>query len=94
MPMIEALSLNLYKQYKKKWNNSKINVVPLFLHAPLHCELPVASRHGIAFHYLVARVGEVVALDGCLQQVAADAECLAEFEVDGVPVAEHVGLIV
>lgn len=42
----------------------------------------------------MARVGEVVALYGSLQQVAADAEGLAELEVDGVPVAEHVGLIV
>ena len=36
------------------------------LELPLQRGFPVASGHGVAFHHLVARVAEVVALDGSL----------------------------
>lgn len=43
--MIEVLSLNLNKQYQKKWNNNNINVVPLFY--MLHCTVNFQLRPGM-----------------------------------------------
>lgn len=73
---------------------SKSFVVILMLHSPLQSEFPVATGHGIALHYFVARVGQVVTLYGGLYFVLAEAELLVELHVDGVPVAEHVLTIV
>ena len=73
---------------------SKSFIVILMLHSPLQSEFPVATGHWVALHYFVARVGQVVALYGGLYFLLAEAELLVEFQVDGVPVAEHVLTIV
>ena len=73
---------------------SKSFIVILMLHSPLQSEFPVATGHGVALHYFVSRVGQVVALYGGLYFLLAEAELLVEFQVNGVPVAEHVLTIV
>ena len=73
---------------------SKSFIVILMLHSPLQSEFPVATGHGVALHYFVVRVGQIVALYGGLYIVLAEAELLVEFQVNGVPVAEHVLTIV
>ena len=66
----------------------------LLLYLPLQSEFPVATGHGVALHYFMARVGQVVALYSGLYLVLAEAELLVELQVYGVPVAEHVLTIV
>ena len=66
----------------------------LLLYLPLQSEFPVATGHGVALHYFVSRVGQVVALDSGLYVVLANVELLVEFQIDGVPVAEHILTIV
>ena len=66
----------------------------LLLYLPLQSEFPVATGHGVALHYFVSRVGQVVALYSGLYLVLAEAELLVELQVYGVPVAEHVLTIV
>lgn len=61
---------------------------------PLQRGFPVASGHGVAFHHLVARVAEVVALHGGLQRVAAYAEALVQLQVYGLPCAQQVVAVV
>lgn len=73
---------------------SKSFVVILMLYSPLQSEFPVATGHGVALHYFVSRVGQVVALYGGLYFLLAEAELLVEFQVNGVPVAEHILTIV
>ena len=73
---------------------SKSFIVILMLHSPLQSEFPVATGHGVTLHYFVSRVGQVVAFYGGLYVVLANVELLVEFQVDGVPVAEHVLTIV
>ena len=68
--------------------------VNLLLYLPLQSEFPVATGHRVALHYFVLRVGQVVALDSGLYVVLANVELLVEFQVDGVPVAEHILTIV
>ena len=65
-----------------------------FLELPLHGSLPVASGHRVALHHLVARVGEVVALQGDLQRVASYAEALVQLKVYGLPCAQQVVAVV
>ena len=65
-----------------------------FLELPLHGSLPVASGHRVALHYLVARVAEVVALQGGLQRVASYAEALVQLEVYSLPCAQQVVAVV
>ena len=66
----------------------------LLLYLPLQSEFPVATGHGVALHYFVSRVGQVVALYGGLYFLLAEAELLVEFQVNGIPVAEHILTIV
>ena len=61
---------------------------------PLQRGFPVASGHGVAFHHLVARVAEVVALHGGLHVVAAYAEALVQLKVYGLPRAQQVVAVV
>ena len=61
---------------------------------PLQRGFPVASGHGVALHHLVARVAEVVALQGGLQRVASYAEALVQLQVDGLPRAQQVVAVV
>ena len=66
----------------------------LLLYLPLQGEFPVVTGHGIALHYFVSRVGQVVALYCGLYVVLANVELLVELQVDCIPVAEHILTIV
>ena len=62
----------------------------LLLYLPLQSEFPVATGHGVALHYFVSRVGQVVALDSGLYVVLANVELIVEFPVDSITVGEPI----